>query len=202
MKEILYILLPQYADHEMPFLALGVACDEMGIRQHPRYVNKVVSLSLAPVISAAGVHTLPDYSLDTMPDDYAAIVLLGGYGWMGDEAERVTPVVAKAMKEGKPIGAICNAASWMAKQGFLNEVMHTGNGVEQLKMWGGTNYTNEAGYRNEQAVSDRSIVTANGTGYLEFARLMLLLLENDTEEMIERYYSFNKQGFVALSSLI
>ena len=35
---------------------------------------------------------------------------------------------------------------------------------------------------NEQAVSDKRIVTANGTGYLEFAKELLLLLENDTPE--------------------
>lgn len=40
---------------------------------------------------------------------------------------------------------------------------------------------------NEQAVSDKRIVTANGTGYLEFAKELLLLLENDTPEQIEMF---------------
>ena len=47
---------------------------------------------------------------------------------------------------------------------------------------------------NEQAVSDKRIVTANGTGYLEFAKELLLLLENDTPEQIEMFYCFNKEG--------
>ena len=56
------------------------------------------------------------------------------------------------------------------------------------------------GYMNEQAVSDKRIVTANGTGYLEFAKELLLLLENDTPEQIEMFYCFNKEGLVKLFS--
>ena len=44
------------------------------------------------------------------------------------------------------------------------------------------------------------IVTANGSATLEFAKELLLLLENDTPERIEMYYQFNKQGFCALFS--
>ena len=134
-----------------------------------------------------------------MPDDYAALVLIGGFGWGTPVAERVVPIIRQAVERGKIVGAICNGASFMAKCGFLNSVRHTGNGLEQLQTWGGENYTNPAGYVNAQAVSDRRIVTANGSATLEFARELLLLLENDTPERIEMYYQFNKQGFCALS---
>jgi len=53
-------------------------------------------------------------------------------------------------------------------------------------------------YIHEQAVSDGCIVTANGSAALEFAKELLLLLENDTPECIEMYYQFNKQGFCTL----
>ena len=49
-----------------------------------------------------------------------------------------------------------------------------------------------------QAVSDKNIVTANGSATLEFAKEVLLLLENDTLEHIEMYYKFNKDGFCLL----
>lgn len=86
----------------------------------------------------------------------------------------------------------------MAKAGFLNGVNHTGNGLEQLKLWGGNNYTNFEGYIHEQAVSDGGVVTANGSAALEFAKELLLLLENDIPERVEMYYQFNKQGFCKL----
>lgn len=197
-NEILYILLPDYAAHEAVYLSQAIASDEFALKAHPKYVNKVVAPTMEPVTSIGGFRTLPDYTFDTMPDDYAALVLIGGFGWATDVAAQVEPVIARAMEQGKIVGAICNAASFMAKCGFLNAVKHTGNGLEQLKLWGGGHYTNPDGYVHAQAVSDKRIVTANGSATLEFAKELLLLLENDTPERIEMYYQFNKQGFCNL----
>ncbi len=197
-NEILYILLPDYAAHEAVYLLQAVASDEFALKEHPKYINKVVAPTLEPVQSIGGFRTLPDYSFGTMPDDYAALVLIGGFGWSTPVAEQVVPIVRQAVEKGRIVGAICNAASFMAKCGFLNAVKHTGNGLEQLKLWGGDHYTNPDGYIHAQAVSDRSIVTANGSATLEFAKELLLLLENDTPERIEMYYRFNKKGFCAL----
>lgn len=197
-KEILYILLPDYAAHEAVYLAQAIASDEFALKENPRYVNRAVAPTTEPVMSIGGFRTLPDYSFDTMPEDYAALVLIGGFGWSTPVAERVIPIVRSAIEKGKAVGAICNAASFMAKCGFLNAVRHTGNGLEQLKSWGGENYTNPEGYVHSQAVSDGNIVTANGSAALEFAKELLLLLGNDTPERIEMYYQFNKQGFCAL----
>lgn len=197
-NEILYILLPDYAAHEAVYLSQAIASDEYALKEHPLYVNKIVAPTLEPVKSIGGFRTLPDYSFDTMPDDYAALVLIGGFGWSTPVAERVMPIVKQAVENGKIVGAICNGASFLAKYGLLNNVRHTGNGPEQLQLWGGENYTNPQGYVHAQAVSDNNIVTANGSATLEFARELLLLLENDTPERIEMYYQFNKQGFCSL----
>ncbi len=43
----------------------------------------------------------------------------------------------------------------MAKHGFPK---HTGNGLEQLKLRGGENYTNPDGYIRAQAVKDKNMV--------------------------------------------
>lgn len=196
-NEILYLLLDNYADHEAVFLSSAVACDERSIKANPKYVNKIVAPTLDAVRSCSGFRMLPDYSFDTMPEDFAALVLIGGFGWLDEEvAGKVVPIVRRAIDKGLIVGAICNAASFLARHGFLNAVRHTGNGLEQLQLWGGDNYTNSAGYVDGQAVADRRIVTANGTGSLEFAKEMLLLLENDTPEQIENFYRFNKLGYV------
>ena len=197
-NEILYALLPDYAAHEVVYLAQAVASDEYALKENPRYVNKVVAPTLEPIKSIGGFRTVPDYSFETMPEDYAALVLIGGFGWATPVAEQIVPIVRKAIDSGKIVGAICNGASFMAKAGFLNNVRHTGNGLEQLQLWGGDNYTNPDGYVHVQAVSDNNIVTANGSATLEFAKELLLLLENDTPERIEMYYQFNKQGFCSL----
>lgn len=197
-NEVLYLLLPDFAGHEMVYLAEAIASDEYALKQNPKYVNKIVAPALQPVKSIGGFSLVPDYSFDTMPDDYAALVLIGGFGWLTPVADRVVPIVSKALASGKIVGAICNAASFMAKHGFVNGIAHTGNGIDQLKLWGGANYTNQAMYQHRQAVSDNRIVTANGSAALEFARELLLLLENDTPERIDMYYQFNKMGFCEL----
>lgn len=197
-NEILYILLPDFAAHEMVYLMEAVSSDERQLLTNPKYVNKTVAPTHEPVTAIGGFRVLPDYSFDDMPDDYAALVLIGGYGWLTPIADKVAPIVKGALDAGRIVGAICNGASYMAKAGFLNGVRHTGNGIDQLKLWGEENYTNSAGYVHQQAVADGVIVTANGSGVLEFTKELLLLLENDTPERVEMYYQFNKQGFCAL----
>ena len=196
-NEILYILLPDFASHEMVYLMEAISSDEQQLKSNPKYINKIVAPTMEPVSAIGSFRVLPDYSFANMPNDYAALILIGGYGWLTPEADAVAPIVRKAIASAKTVGAICNGASFMAKYGFLNNVKHTGNGIAQLKLWGGDNYTNPDGYIHQQAVSDRGIVTANGSGVLEFTRELLLLLENDSPERIEMYYQFNRQGFCA-----
>lgn len=197
-NEILYVLLPDYAAHEAVYLSQAVASDEFALKENPKYVNKVVAPTLEPVKSTGGFKTLPDYSFGTIPADFAALILVGGFGWGTAVAEQVVPLVKDAIEKGRVVGAICNGASFMAKHGFLNAVKHTGNGLEQLKLWGGDNYTNPEGYVHAQAVSDGNIVTANGSATIEFAKELLVLLENDSPDRIEMYYRFNKEGFCSL----
>lgn len=197
-NEILYILLPDFAAHEMVYLMEAISSDEQQLKPDPKYVNRIVAPTAEPVTAIGGFRVMPDYTLADMPDDYAALVLVGGYGWLTPAADEVVSVVRKAVEEGKIVGAICNGASFMARAGFLNNVRHTGNGLDQLRLWGGDSYTNPEGYEHLQAVADGRIVTANGSGVLEFTREFLLLLENDTPERIEMYYQFNRRGFCAL----
>ncbi len=192
-NELLYVLLENYADYEPAYIASNVNCDRFGLRRNPPYENKVVAPSMECVKSCGGFRTLPDYSFNTMPDEYAALILVGGYSWQTPEAERLIPIVRNAISKNKIVGAICNAASFMASHGFLNDVKHTGNGLDELKRWGGS-YTNEAQYQNVQVVSDKNIVTANGTAALEFAVELTKLLKTDTTENIDAYYNFMHIG--------
>lgn len=192
-KEVLFVLLDEYADWEGAFLASSLHAGVMP-GSEIKYVTRTVAPTLNEVRSLGGFRTLPDYSFDNLPDEYAALILIGGMRWNAPEAEKVVPLVQKALQEGRIVGAICNGASFMAAHGFLNNIKHTGNTLEQLKLWGKENYINEEGYIAKQAVSDNNIVTANGTGYLEFSRELLTLLQADTKERIQEAYLFHKNG--------
>ena len=100
-NEILYILLPDYAAHEIVYLSEAVASDEYALKENPKYVNKVVAPTMEPVKSIGGFRTLPDYSFETIPDDYAALVLIGGFGWSTPVAEQVVPIVRQAVEKGR-----------------------------------------------------------------------------------------------------
>lgn len=100
--------MPDYAAHEAVYFSQAITADDFAMKKNPKYVNKVVAPTLEPISSIGGFRTLPDYSFDTMPDDYVALVLIGGFGWNTPVAEKV-------------IGAICNAASFMAKCGIDRE---------------------------------------------------------------------------------
>ncbi len=38
-NEILYILLPDYAAHEVVYLSQAIASDEFSLKENPKYVN-------------------------------------------------------------------------------------------------------------------------------------------------------------------
>lgn len=97
------------------YFSQAITADDFAMKKNPKYVNKVVAPTLEPISSIGGFRTLPDYSFDTMPDDYVALVLIGGFGWNTPVAEKVMPIIKSAIEQEKVIGAICNAASFMAK---------------------------------------------------------------------------------------
>ena len=188
-------MLNEYTDWEGAFLSTALHVGVIPGGEIKYEVHTVAPTSDA-VRSIGGFRTLPDYSFENMPQDYAALVLIGGNRWDSPEAELVAPLVQEALDKGKIVGAICNGASFLCSHGFLNNVKHTGNGLDQLKHWGGEKYTNEAKYVEAQAISDKNIVTANGVGHLEFTREMLLLLKANSSENIDTWYDFYKNGFL------
>ena len=113
--------VPDYAAHEAVYFSQAITADDFAMKKNPKYVNKVVAPTLEPISSIGGFRTLPDYSFDTMPDDYVALVLIGGFGWNTPVAEKVMPIIKSAIEQEKVIGAICNAASFMAKCGIDRE---------------------------------------------------------------------------------
>lgn len=64
--------MPDYAAHEAVYFSQAITADDFAMKKNPKYVNKVVAPTLEPISSIGGFRTLPDYSFDTMPDDYAA----------------------------------------------------------------------------------------------------------------------------------
>lgn len=191
-KEIIFILLDHFADWESAFIAASL---NSGVEPgRACYKVKTLSVTGEPVVSIGGFRVLPDYNVNTIPEDYEGVVLVGGMSWFTPDARLVVPIVKKAIENNKLVAGICNASVFLGMHGFLDQVKHTSNTFEYLKAQAGESYNGETNYVNAQAVRDGKVVTANGTGYLEFCREILYALKADTPEKIEESYRFNKFG--------
>lgn len=190
MKTILYVLLDRFADWEGAFLAPNLK--DMG-----EFEMKTVSLSKEPIRSMGGLTVLPDLTMEeAAKEDFEGVFLIGGQSWRMPEAEAVAPLLEVAKKNNRVIGAICDATTFLAANGYLNDVQHTGNDIADLKTVGQANYTGEDHFILQQAVADQNIITANGTASLDFTRLALVALGALSEEDSQDWYRFNKEGLV------
>ena len=189
-KTILFVILEQYADWEGAYLSSALHMLSPGC-----YSVKTVSLTKESVESIGGFHALPDYDIESVPKDYDALILIGGMSWRNKSAKQIRPLVDHCLASGKILGAICDASAFLGTVGALNNVRHTSNDLADLKQWAGSHYTGEKNYVMEQAVSDRNVITANGTAALEFAREVLLALKSAPEDKILDWYHFHKLGY-------
>ena len=90
MKRILYFLLDQWADFEAAYLSTAVTMTGGG-----QFENKIVSLTHKPVKSIGGFSVLPDYDLKSIPEEYDALILIGGMSWHSENAYMIKPLVEK-----------------------------------------------------------------------------------------------------------
>ena len=75
-KEILFVLLKDFADWEGAYIAPNL---NLGVEpgSESKYIVKTVSVRKEPVVSIGGFKVLPDYGIHDIPADYAGIVLRG-----------------------------------------------------------------------------------------------------------------------------
>lgn len=191
-KDVLVFVFEGFADWESAYV-----CTELN--GSARYRVRTVGLDGEPVRSMGGLRVVPDCTVAEHPHDFAALLLIGGNVWLDGSNDAVLPLVEEALDSGAAVGGICNAASFLAEHGFLDERAHTGNTLEYLKQCA-PHYRGDALFREEQAVADRGVVTANGAGTLEFACAVLSLLEAKPDDDVREWYRLHKEGFYPASN--
>ena len=189
-KTILFVVLEQYADWEAAYLS-----SELYMLGQGNYEVKTVSLTKDFVQSIGGFRIIPDYSIDSAPAEYEALILIGGMSWRNESARQVKVLVDDCRRKQKVLGGICDASAFLGTVGALNTVKHTSNNLNDLKLWADNEYTGADNYLMQQAVRDGNIVTANGTAALEFAKEVLFALNATTEERVMGWYNFHKLGY-------
>ncbi|HWR23503.1 MAG TPA: type 1 glutamine amidotransferase family protein [Feifaniaceae bacterium] len=187
-KEVLFVLLDRFADWEAASLA--AALNELS----PGRV-KTIAPAREPVSSIGGFRVLPDYGFAAYNGEFDALILIGGNSWRKEIAKEVLPLVQKAVEDQAVLGAICDATVFLGMNGFLNEAAHTSNMLSDLKAAAGGRYTGQDRYQLRPAVRDDTLITANGTAFLEFGREVLLALKAAPVEEIEEWYREFKLGY-------
>lgn len=189
MKEILFVVLNEYADWEAAPLAAA-------INEKKDFCVKTVSLTKKPVVSMGGFSVLPDYDLsEAMEKDFIGLILVGGKSWRTEDAKRVSGLVRFAVSKNTVVAAICDASVYLGAMGILNDIEHTSNQLENLQSYAGDKYTGAGKYKNQQTVRCGQFITANGTANLEFAKEVLLALDVMTDEEAGQWYRFCKWGY-------
>jgi putative intracellular protease/amidase len=187
MREIWLFVFDGFADWE-PALALAGLSDMAEFRREP-WRTVTVGFTSRPVTSMAGLRVLPDRSLDAVEGEAPDFFLLpGGEMWHAEEKPEVTALVRRLEQAGTPIGAICAATGALAHAGLLDDRRHTSNSLDFLKSIPA--YRGEALYVPAGAIADRGVVTAPGTGHLEFAREIFRLLGAFDDRVIAAWYDF------------
>ena len=82
-KTVLFVLLQQYADWEAAYLSSAIHMLGQG-----NYEVKTVSLTKEKVKSIGGFCTIPDYDIQSIPEDYEALILIGGMSWRKEDAKK------------------------------------------------------------------------------------------------------------------
>lgn len=189
-KTVLLFLLSKYADWEGSY----VAAELNSTAESNPYCIKTIGISDEPVYSIGGIKVLTDYTLETVPEEYEALLLIGGTGWREEVALKIVPLVKETLKRDKLVAGICDGSVFLAKHGFLNDVKHTSNSLEDVMTYANVEYTNAQGYVEVPAMMDGNIITASGTSPLEFAKLIFTKLQLDSEQAINKWYDFYKLG--------
>ncbi|MDZ5783100.1 type 1 glutamine amidotransferase family protein [Marinococcus luteus] len=183
MKRALFLLLDEYADWEAAYLSAT-------LNEGKEWTVSTISLH-DQVTSIGGFKTAVDYKINNHPD-FDLLVLIGGNKW-DVESNDIFNLVGEAITKNTPVGAICGAVDYLARNGFLNHFRHTGNSAYFWQDY--ESYNPDAEFMEKQAVKDKNLVTANGTEPIEFTELVLHMVNFDTAEEIEKTMYMYRYGY-------
>lgn len=144
--------------------------------------------------SMGGLNISPDFSIDQVDSDKISILILpGGSAWENDSINGIDKLIEKLNKENKTIGAICGATTYLAREGYLDNLEHTSNALFYLQNFA-ENYDGKDYYKDDLAVTDKNLITANGIAPIEFTREILKKVELYEEKDIEKWFQLFKNG--------
>jgi len=188
-KEVLLFLTDKWADWEASY-AIWLT------NSVPEYTVKTVAIDKQSKISVGGLWVEIDYTIDEYENfnNLAMIILTGGFSWKQNRYDEIAEFVKKARGSNIPIAAICGAAVFLGKHGFLDSVKHTGSGNNPERFQQEPGYNGHGFFTSAQVVADQGFITANETAALEFAREIFRVLKVYSDDDMDEWYDEFKNG--------
>ncbi|NRS17340.1 glutamine amidotransferase [Brevibacillus sp. HB1.4B] len=190
MKEVFIFITDGFADWEASYVSSELNKPGTGYRV------KTIAIDQEPKVSMGGVTVLPDYSVSEFDRnvDIAMLIIPGGTGWREEKNQQAKVVVEYCVSKDIPVAAICDATTFLGNHGFLDNHRHTGNTLPYLKE-GAPNYRGDQHYVDGQSIRDENLITANGSGALEFSRHILERLGVLEGDELNQWYELFKKGY-------
>ena len=195
MKNIVFVILDEFADWEAAFLSS--ALNDKNITKN--YITNFASIDKNLKKSMGNLKVLPDLTLKEIDEnDVDGLVLIGGRTWRSQIEETNTKIVELVKKfknnSDKVVGAICDAAYFLATNGLLNDRKHTVNSFDEIK--DNSNYTNSKNFVEMESVIDGNLVTAKGDSPIHFAKNVMMALGDIPEKNVNLFFDIYTIGFV------
>ena len=195
MKNIVFVILDEFADWEAAFLSS--ALNDKNITKN--YTTNFASIDKNLKKSMGNLKVLPDLTLKEIDEnDVDGLVLIGGRTWRSQTEETNSKIVELVKKfkndPDKVVGAICDAAYFLATNGLLNDRKHTVNSFDEIK--DNLNYTNAKNFVEMESVIDGNLVTAKGDSPIHFAKNVMMALGDIPEKNVNLFFDIYTIGFV------
>jgi putative intracellular protease/amidase len=188
-NEVLLLLTDRWCDWEASY-AVAV------INSFSDYSVKTIGISTTNLVSMGGIKATVDYSINSYDlfDQVAILIIPGGLSWEENDYDEIAQFVSKVRNHDIPVAAICGATYFLCKQGFLNNIKHTGDSLELFQ--GVKGYRGEEFYIPAQVISDGGFITANETAAVEFAYEIFKILKVDSDEEMKIWFDNFQNGAV------
>jgi putative intracellular protease/amidase len=191
MNVFLYVL-DTLADWEIGYLTAEINSGRYLKKniEKPKIVK--VGKNLNTIKMMGGIEITPDITVkDIQVQKNDLLVLPGADTWQTENNEEIFAFVKKNLGKDITIAAICGATIAMAFYGLLNEVKHTSENLDLLKMTC-PNYTGEKNYYDVAAVTDNNLITASGLAPLEFTYEIFKKMNIMESNTVEAWYNLFK----------
>jgi len=186
-KKAFVYLFDGFSDWEIAFLSPE-------IKKSEQWEIIYFSQSGEMITSDGGLQIRPTASLEKLTIDMIDLLVLpGGDAWENGANRDIEKITLALVESRRPIAAICAATTFLGQLGLLNGISHTSNDIHYLKAIA-PDYTGDKNYKNNLAVTDGNIITANGVAPIEFSKHIFELVELHDEHKIEKWFQLFKNG--------